>query len=127
MTGVLFLFSALLGILFLQSGVDKIVDRAGNLAWLTGHFKESPLASMVPLMVSIITVMEIAAGGISALGAAALVTTGTKTIGVVGALLSGATLVCLFFGQRMAKDYAGGETLAGYFTLVMVGTYLYLV
>ena len=36
--------SAFLAILFLQSGIDKVVDRRGNLEWLTGHFAKSPLA-----------------------------------------------------------------------------------
>jgi hypothetical protein len=36
--------SAFLAILFLQSGIDKIVDRRGNFEWLKGHFAKSPLA-----------------------------------------------------------------------------------
>ncbi len=36
------LISAFLGILFLQSGIDKVVDRRGNLDWLKGHFVKSP-------------------------------------------------------------------------------------
>src|SRR5204863_5122573 len=44
------LVSLFLAILFLQSGIDKIVDRQGNLDWLKGHFAKSPLAGMVPFM-----------------------------------------------------------------------------
>src|ERR1051325_11230272 len=66
------LASAFLAILFLQSAIDKIVDRRANLDWLTGHFAKSPLAAMVPLMVTIITVFEVAAGVLSGLGCAAL-------------------------------------------------------
>ena len=51
--------SAFLAILFLQSGVDKVVDRRGNLEWLKGHFAKSPLAAMVPLLVTAITILEI--------------------------------------------------------------------
>ena len=40
--------SLFLAILFLQSGIDKVVDRRGNLEWLKGHFAKSPLAGMVP-------------------------------------------------------------------------------
>ena len=43
------LVSAFLAILFLQSGIDKVVDRRGNLEWLEGHFAKSPLAGIVPL------------------------------------------------------------------------------
>src|ERR1043166_5625332 len=67
------LASAFLAILFLQSGIDKIVDRRGNLDWLTGHFAKSPLAAMVPLMVTIITVFEVAAGVLSAIGCAVII------------------------------------------------------
>ena len=42
------LVSAFFAILFLQSAIDKIVDRRGNLEFLQGHFAKSPLAGMVP-------------------------------------------------------------------------------
>ena len=45
--------SVLLAILFLQSGIDKVIDRHGNLEWLAGHFAKSFLAGMVPLLVSV--------------------------------------------------------------------------
>jgi len=60
------LTSALLAILFLQSGIDKVVDRRGKLEWLKGHFAYSPLGGFVPAMVTFITILEILAGGLSA-------------------------------------------------------------
>ena len=60
--------SVFLAILFLQSGVDKIVDRRGNLEWLSGHFSKSPLAGMVPALLIAITILELAAGVLSAVG-----------------------------------------------------------
>ena len=57
------LASAFLAILFLQSGIDKIVDRRGNFEWLKGHFAKSPLAGIVPALLICITILEIAAGG----------------------------------------------------------------
>ena len=56
------LATAFLAILFLQSGIDKVVDRRGNLEWLKGHFAKSPLAGFVPAMVTVITILEIVAG-----------------------------------------------------------------
>jgi len=35
------LVSAFLAILFLQSGIDKVVDRRGNRAYLEQHFAKS--------------------------------------------------------------------------------------
>ena len=50
--------SAFLAILFLQSGVDKIVDRRGNLEFLQGHFAKSPFSGMVPMLVTAITAAQ---------------------------------------------------------------------
>src|SRR5256886_3493257 len=60
------LASTFLAILFLQSGIDKVVDRRGNLEWLKGHFAKSPLAGFVPALVTIITLLELVAGGVTA-------------------------------------------------------------
>jgi hypothetical protein len=107
--------AAFLAILFLQSGIDKIVDRKGNVAWLTGHFAKSPLASLVIPMVVIVTATEIAAGTLSALGFVMLLLTGSRTFAALGALLSVTAILMLFFGQRLAKDYAGAAALVPYF------------
>jgi hypothetical protein len=113
--------AAFLAILFLQSGIDKIVDRKGNVEWLTGHFAKSPLASWVLPMLGIITVVEVAAGACSALGALALILTGSRTLAALGTLLAVTALLMLFFGQRMAKDYAGAAGLVPYFILASCG------
>ena len=113
--------AAFLGILFLQSGIDKVVDRNGNLAWLTGHFSKSPLASFVVPMVTVITAVELAAGALSAVGFVTLIVNGSRTLAALGALLSVAALLMLFFGQRMAKDYAGAAALVPYFILASGG------
>ena len=45
------LFCALfVSILFIQSGLDKVVDWNSNLEWLTGHFSKTLLAKMVPMI-----------------------------------------------------------------------------
>ena len=40
------LVSAFLAVLFLQSGLDKVVDRKGNREYLNAHFARSPLAGI---------------------------------------------------------------------------------
>jgi hypothetical protein len=116
--------AAFLAILFLQSGIDKIVDRKGNLEWLSGHFAKSPLASMVVPMVGVITVIEVAAGALSAAGMFALLFTGSRTLAALGALLAVTALLMLFFGQRIAKDYAGAAALVPYFIVAVGGVAL---
>jgi hypothetical protein len=118
------LTSAFLGILFLQSGIDKIVDRRGNLEFLQGHFAKSPLAGTVPLLVTVITVLEIAAGALSAIGCAMIILTRDPAIAFYGAIISALSILGLFFGQRIAKDYAGAAILVPYFLLSLVAIYL---
>ena len=118
------LTAAFLAILFFQSGIDKIVDRRGNLEWLKGHFAKSPLAAMVPLMVTVITMMEVAAGGLSAAGVVMIFVRRDSTLAFYGAVVAALSIVALFFGQRMAKDYPGAATLVPYFLLTLAAIYL---
>ena len=116
--------SAFLAILFLQSGLDKIFDRQANLEWLTGHFAKSPLAGIVPLLLLAVTILETAAGLLSAIGCVLLIFRHDSTIAFYGAILSALAILALFFGQRMAKDYAGAAVLVPYFLLTLVAIYL---
>ena len=122
--GMQVLISAFLAILFLQSGIDKIVDRRGNLEWLTGHFAKSPLAGTVPLMVTMITILEIVAGILSAVGCLLILFRRDSTLAFFGAVVAAFSILALFFGQRMAKDYAGAATLVPYFLLSLAAIYL---
>jgi diacylglycerol kinase len=116
--------SAFLAILFLQSGIDKVVDRRGNLEFLKGHFAKSPLAGIVPLLVTVITVLEIATGALSALGCVLMILTRDSTVAFYGAVLAAVSILALFFGQRMAKDYAGAAVLVPYFLVTLIAIYL---
>src|SRR4051812_39479386 len=87
------LVAAFLAVLFLQSGFDKVLDRRGNLDWLTGHFAKSPLAKMVPLLLSVITLLEIASGILSAVGFVAILLGKSHTMAFWGAALSGVSLL----------------------------------
>jgi diacylglycerol kinase len=118
------LVSAFLAILFLQSGIDKVVDRRGNLEFLQGHFAKSPLSGMVPLLVTLITILELSAGVISAIGCVLILVIHEPTVALCGAVISAFSILGLFFGQRMAKDYAGAAVLVSYFLLSLVAIYL---
>jgi len=116
--------AAFLAILFLQSGIDKIVDRRGNLEWLTGHFAKIPLAAIVPVLLIAITILELAAGALSALGCVLVIFLHDPTIAFCGAVIATVAVLALFFGQRMAKDYAGAAVLVPYFLLSLIAIYL---
>ena len=118
------LISAFLAILFLQSGIDKVVDRAGNRAYLDEHFARSPLAGTVGPMFAVVTILEVAAGALSAVGCVLLLLSHDSTVAYLGAIVGGVNLTALFFGQRIAKDYAGAAALVPYFLLAISAIYL---
>jgi hypothetical protein len=118
------LASAFLAILFLQSGIDKVIDRRGNLEWLKGHFAKSPLAGIVSALLICITILEVAAGALSAVGCVLIICLKDSTVALYGAILSAAAITALFFGQRVAKEYAGAAVLIPYFLLTLLAIYL---
>jgi diacylglycerol kinase len=118
------LVSAFLAVLFLQSGIDKVVDRRGNRAYLEQHFAKSPLAGTVGPMFVVVTILEVSAGALSGVGCAVLLLTHDSTVAFLGAIVGGINLTALFFGQRVAKDYAGAAALVPYFLLALTAIYL---
>ena len=118
------LVSAFLAVLFLQSSIDKLVDRKGNLDYFKKHFAKSPLAGTVPMMLTVITLLELAAGVLSAIGFLAIVFSNESVVAFYGAITAGVAIIGLFFGQRVAKDYAGAAVLVPYFLLALSAIYL---
>jgi hypothetical protein len=119
------LFSALLvSILFIQSGLDKVLDWSGNLGWLKGHFSKTFLAGMVPVMLAQITVLELATGLLSLAGLIYFVATGSLNLLFFASILGSLSITALFFGQRLAKDYPGAAVLIPYFILLILMMYL---
>ena len=118
------LVSAFLAILFLQSAIDKVIDHRGNLEWLKGHFAKSPLAGIVPALLICITILEAAAGALSVVGCVLIICLKDSTVALYGAILSAAAITALFFGQRVAKEYAGAAVLVPYFLLTLLAIYL---
>lgn len=120
------LVTAFFAIVFLQSAIDKLVDREGNIAFFSDHFKSSPLSGMVPMMFWALTLLEATAGGLCGLGLLrgdfAHKGLGLSACGIITA---GVALLALLLGQRMAKDYAGAAVIAGYFAVALIGIGLF--
>jgi len=112
--------STFLAILFIQSGLDKMLDHKGNLDWLKGHFSSSVLAAAVPVLLALLTFMELVTGMLSAVGAVEAFRYHTYCFSMAGTLMASITLLALFFGQRVAKDYAGAASLVPYFIVVVI-------
>jgi len=85
-------------ITFLQSGIDKLTDWKGNVDFITGHFKNSPLQKMVPLLLLTILIFEIVAGILMLIGVYYLLTESTSTVAKVGLELAAITLLMLLIG-----------------------------
>jgi len=113
-----------LTILFLQSGIDKIIDKKGNLNWLRSHFANSPLKNNVPVLLIIVTVIELFSGLLNLLGLVLLVYNGNEIFAIFGTILASLALIMLFFGQRIAKDYVGAQSLVSYFILTLLTLFL---
>ncbi|CAI8155450.1 MAG: Uncharacterised protein [Polaribacter sp. SA4-10] len=111
-------------ITFLQSGIDKLTDWKGNLSFIKGHFKNSPLKNQVPVLLAIILIIEIAASLLMIVGVYQLYTSELKEMAIMGIELSALSLIFLLIGQRLAKDYAGAMTLGVYFIIAIIGLHL---
>ncbi|HKP69875.1 MAG TPA: hypothetical protein VJV05_11375 [Pyrinomonadaceae bacterium] len=113
------LAAVFVAVLFIQSGLDKVFDWKGNLEWLTGHFSKTFVAGTVPVMLAVITAMEIATGFLAAAGVIYFLATGSATVMFAAGALGATSITALFFGQRIAKDYAGAAVLVPYFILML--------
>ena len=112
----IFLFIA-----FFQSGLDKVIDRKGNLDFLKAHFSDTPLIKIIPIMLLILTFLEIIGSLMLGYGVYyAFVNRSTLWI-FYGFVVIAITIIMLFAGQRIAKDYLGAADLVPYFILIMLG------
>jgi uncharacterized membrane protein YphA (DoxX/SURF4 family) len=116
-----FAVSVFFAIVFLQSGLDKLVDRQGNLEYITGFFSDSPLKPLAPFMFWAIAVLETIAGILAALGALIVLFGGGTTLALWGLVFSTISLLCLLFGNRLAKEYGGAVVIANYFAVALLG------
>lgn len=114
----------LLLITFLQSALDKIFDWAGNLGWLKDHFSKTPFRNMVPLLLGVITLLELLTGIVCFSGVLQILNGGETTLALAGGVLACISLMLLLIGQRVAKDYDGARTLVIYFIPAVFLVYL---
>jgi hypothetical protein len=61
---------------------------------------------------------------LSGIGCLLIIALKDSTIAFYGAILSALAITALFFGQRLAKEYAGAAVLVPYFLLTLVAIYL---
>lgn len=115
---------ALMAVLFAQSGLDKVFDFQGNLSWMTNHFSKTILKGIVRPSLLAITLMELAAAVLCAAGALVILISGSTVAAFWGLIIAAATLIALFAGQRIAKDYPGAATIAMYAGIAVLGIFV---
>ena len=118
-----FFITSFVAVLFLQSGFDKVFDFKGNLAYTKSVFAKTFLNSISPILFVIITILEVLSGIFCTLGVILFVKNGQENFAILGLEFAALSILSLFFGQRIAKDYAGAATLVGYFLLVIFGLF----
>lgn len=114
-----------MAIVFIQSGLDKVMDYRGNLTFLKSHFSKTFLAKTVGLLLPAITLLELGGGLLCVAGLVlAVVDFGSAPLCLFYAFLTVlAALAALLFGQRVAKDYAGAGGLTGYIIIALIGLF----
>ena len=115
------LIAIFLFIAFFQSGLDKVTDRKGNLDFLKAHFSDTPLIKIIPIMLLILTFLEIIGSLMLGYGVYYAFTNRSTLWIFYGFVVIAITIIILFAGQRIAKDYLGAADLVPYFILIMLG------
>ncbi|MBI3511232.1 MAG: DoxX family protein [Bacteroidetes bacterium] len=110
-----------ISITFIQSGLDKLTDRKGNISWMSKQFEKTFFKSMIPVLVPFIMLLELFSGGISVFGSAWCFWYHDEFYLKVGLVCCALTLLMLLTGQRISKEYGGAVSLTGYFLIVMIG------
>lgn len=106
-------------VLWLQSGLDKITDFRGNLEWLNGHFLKSPLKGNVKFLLITLTFFELSAGILSLIAIIDVWILKLWYFPFLACIASMLSFTCLFFGQRMAKDYGSAASIVGYMVYIL--------
>jgi uncharacterized membrane protein YphA (DoxX/SURF4 family) len=108
-------------IVFIQSGVDKIIDYKGNLAYLNDLLKIHFSPPIITLALVVVTILELISGILCLVGIFSFIFNASNFIGLLGLIIGSLALLVLLFGQRVSKNYDGAKTIAIYFVLAMIG------
>ncbi len=121
MAVIAFLCCGFLAVTFLQSAINKIADYNGNREYFKAQFSQSPLRHLSGFLLPIITLLELLSGIFCLTGMIMVLINGETSWMILGCATAAFTIICLLFGQRVAKDYAGAASLTGYFIVAILG------
>ena len=111
-------------IVFVQSGLDKILDKKGNLNYLNSLLKPFFSSLLIRFAFYSVTTLELASGLFCLAGLVEYFFYSSSFFGLIGLVVGSLALLVLLFGQRVSKNYDGAKTLAVYFILAIAGIVL---
>lgn len=118
------LASGFLAVFFLQAGLDKVLDRKGNMMRFKVAFDRSPMRRPIGAWLTLLTLSEVAAGVVSAAGFLALLVSREPLMALGGAVLGALALLLAFFGLRLGRDYAAASATVPYFVTCLAALVL---
>ena len=119
------LIAIFLATCLLQSGIDKIIDFQGNKEYFSEHFSNSPLQKFDSLLLISLTILEVSGGLLAILGIIQFIVSDSTNLLRYAFALQACVFICLFAGQRLAKDYNGAAILVNYFLLTVLALFTY--
>ena len=112
-------------IVFLQSGIDKIVNWKGNLDFITQTLSKVFSNQLIKVALFTVTVLETLGGLFSTLGIFLNIFRLDYLIyAQLGLSLCTSALLVLLIGQRISQNYEGAKTIAVYFVTSLIGLIL---
>ena len=112
-------------VVFIQSGLDKVFDKKGNLDYLYSLLGPFFSRVLIRFAFYIVTVLELSSGLFCLAGLVDHFMAGSSFLGLIGLVVGSLALLVLLIGQRVSKNYEGAKTLAIYFLLAIAGIVLF--
>ena len=111
-------------IVFIQSGLDKVFDRNGNLNFLYDLLGSVFHKALIHVAFVAVTLLELGSGFFCLAGVFSSFFNDSSSLGLIGLIIGSIALLVLLFGQRVSKNYEGAKTITIYFILSIIGVLL---
>ena len=114
------LSSIFFAIVFFQSGIDKVIDRKGNINFFENHFKNTLFHKIYAQALTALMLLELIAASLCAYGCIYSIVYKNTDFIFYGLLVTSFILLSLLLGHRIAKDYVGAADITIYFILCII-------
>ena len=114
------LSSIFFAIVFFQSGIDKVIDRKGNINFFENHFKNTLFHKIHAQALTALMLLELIAASLCAYGCIYSIVYKNTDFIFYGLFVTSFILLSLLLGQRIAKDYVGAADITIYFILCII-------